>query len=1038
MNLTGSSEIQRLVGETLAVEPYARAQRVEEKVTAVVTVEQDMRYLPATLRAILSQTVLPGTVVIADCSGQTLQSVRTVVDVACAGAAPASLSVQIVKVAQARSFGDAVAKAVRNAQVDTSSRTLWLLHDDSRPADDHCLESLLDAWNNTPTAAVLGAKQLDWEGEHLHNVGAYAYRHGLRTLVVDGEPDQQQYDGRQDVYAVSLAGALIPDHTLASVHGVNPWFTTYRESADFCRRLCLNGKRVVVVPSARIAHRRARYEGVRTADGKPLDDADAIDTSMPVLAASQKYFYTDFAAGWWPLAWILRLVVCLCDAVRQLFRKMPYRGWCMLCMPWIALFNIPGALTARHRMGQQTRVGRRDIGQLVADHHQIAAWKAATREYEDQRTQVLLSPLARAHLRRQRIRRWTYALLAALVAFAVVVAVYWQLFRTAWSADVSLYSDTLLPTGATWDQLVASATTPWVFGTTGTGIPAPPTPWLLVLMVVSAVTGGHVALAVTLLFFLAAPAMTLSFWALAGVVTRSNPVRVLGALAWFALALGTGMFAQADVAMLTVFVFMPAAFAFVFKAVGMYRTEQPVNPRASVQAAALAALLFMPVVAAEPQLLLALVVIFVAFLVFVRRHRMMLVLIPFPAAFALAPTIVNAIRYAGDGMWRQLFGDVTVPLASVDGTPAVRNLTAIVAAVFGMDTGGDDLLAAGWTSTDTVRVVLILVLLAVLAVVAIVALLRPSLFRASHILWTVIVCGILLAMVSGAVAVAASGTGSVAGSTMPGLSLAFAGLICCVCMMAGPAVKAFTPLTDRGARKFHGAAVGRLLISVALAAVTFLCACNGYANAELYGIGVSGSGLPMVAQQYLSQNPDRRVLALAAESNNTVAYTVMRTGRGDLIDSSAAQRVRIAFGNETNTENDELAAIAGKLLANADADAIQDLSDLGFGGIYVVAGNGDDISSKATDQLVANITSSTGTQSVVDNDDGVYYRLTLSSYADQKIDVGWQMRTQSSPWRAAWLWCLVIVTALYIVVAIPRRHTPTAAIDGTSDEGEEA
>lgn len=67
------------------------------------------------------------------------------------------------------------------------------------------------------------------------------------------------------------------------------------------------------------------------------------------------------------------------------------------------------------------------------------------------------------------------------------------------------------------------------------------------------------------------------------------------ALAWFALALSMGLYDDADVTMLTVMVFLPAAFAFSFRAVGMYRTEDLVNPHASVQAAAVAALCFIPV-----------------------------------------------------------------------------------------------------------------------------------------------------------------------------------------------------------------------------------------------------------------------------------------------------------------------------------------------------------------------------------------------------------------------------------------------------------
>ncbi|MFR4785776.1 MAG: hypothetical protein ACLUAM_04230 [Bifidobacterium adolescentis] len=61
-------------------------------------------------------------------------------------------------------------------------------------------------------------------------------------------------------------------------------------------------------------------------------------------------------------------------------------------------------------------------------------------------------------------------------------------------------------------------------------------------------------------------------------------------------------------------VFLPAAFAFSFRAVGMYRTEDLVNPHASVQAAAVAALCFIPVVAAQPQLLLPLMLTFLGFL----------------------------------------------------------------------------------------------------------------------------------------------------------------------------------------------------------------------------------------------------------------------------------------------------------------------------------------------------------------------------------------------------------------------------------------
>lgn len=69
-------------------------------------------------------------------------------------------------------------RGLKYARLERAVSALWTLHDDSRPADA-CLEVLLEARRNTPTASLLGAKQLDWSGENLHNVGSYAGRHHL-------------------------------------------------------------------------------------------------------------------------------------------------------------------------------------------------------------------------------------------------------------------------------------------------------------------------------------------------------------------------------------------------------------------------------------------------------------------------------------------------------------------------------------------------------------------------------------------------------------------------------------------------------------------------------------------------------------------------------------------------------------------------------------------------------------------------------------------------------------------------------------------
>ncbi len=1056
MNPTGSSAIQQAIAASLAARPYSHRQDVSADAAAVITVEEDLRFLPDTLRAVLAQSVLPGTIVIVDCSGDTSRSMVTDFSVIPSPAGPISsvpeaktVTVQVVGAKGASSFGDAVAKGLSQARLPGQVRALWLLHDDSRPADDECLSRLLDTWRNNPTASLLGAKQLDWEGSSLHDVGLYAGHHRLESLVVDGEEDQEQYDARQDVFAVSLAGALLPIETLHALGGVNRWFTTFAESADFCRRVCLNGGRVVVVPSARIAHRRARFEGIRTRGGAPVDERGTIDTAMTVMDCAQRYRYTDTRLALWPLIWLWSLIGGIGRSLAQLFSKKPYEAWCELCMPWRALASLPGGIAARRLVSRQTNVPPMRLTALSVNRQQLRQWHDRRQALDDQRRTVLLGPLARAHLRARRIRRWSLALGMALASFLVVAIVYRQVFAAVFSGG-SLYSDQLLPTSADLGQLADSATTLWVFGA-GTGVPAPPAPWLLVWLAVSVVTAGHTTAALALIFFAAAPLAALSFWALAGVFTRSDAVRVVGGLLWVALGLAMGLFDAANLPMLTVMVFLPAAFAFAFRAVGLYHTEDQLHPHRSVQAAALASLCFIPVVAAEPQLLLPLIVTFLVFLIFVPRHRVMLLLMPVPAAFVVSPTLVNAVRYARDGAWRQLFGDVMVPSRQVNGGPGAVNLADVTARAFGLDAGGGI-----WPFGSDPHAIAIVAVCALLAILAVVALCLPFALRVARMMWVVSLTGAALAICCSRVAIAADLDGDVAASVLPGFTMMLLGFMSCICVLAGGAVKRFVPLrvaagaaadTSAGtsgaahasrravagtrpasaartsavgtsAARTKAVHLGRALLVAALALCTVATGGVALIGPQRRSVAVSRSGLPMVAVDYLQQGDDHRILALRAASETDVEFTVMRTMRGDLVDSSPLQRVRLAF--EGNDDADATIAAAGaSLLSGADSQAIAQISRLGFGGIFVASSGGD--AATAGEQLQSNVTASEGTQSVVANDSGTYYRLTINSADSQNIDTSWQRRTQSSQWRYAWLWCMGVIVTLYCLVALPRR-----------------
>ncbi|WP_033494785.1 glycosyltransferase family 2 protein [Bifidobacterium biavatii] len=1031
MNSTGSSEIEQAIAAALADRPYSHRQDVDHSVAAAITVEDDLRFFPETFRAVLAQSVLPGMIVVIDCDGAGQPAKTASFDVIPSPSGPVSsvpdaktVEIRLVRVTGAVSFADAVSKGMSAARLPDGIHAWWTLHDDSRPADEDCLAHLLDAWRNNSSASLLGAKQLDWQARDLHDVGRYAGHHRVESLVVDGEEDQEQYDSRQDVFAVSLAGALLPVRTLAEQEGVNPWFSTFGESNDFCRRVCLDGGRVVVVSAARIAHRRARFEGIRTRGGEPVEDGR--NPSMAVMRAEQKYLYTDMPVAMWPLIWVFRLVRAFVMAVRQLVSKRPYEAGCELCLPWLGLIGLPRALAARSLVARHSRVPLSRLGALSVNRQQLAQWRDRAQALEDQRHTILLSPLAKAHLRRRRIRRWGLALAMALVALIAVAVTYRHALVPAFSGG-SLYADGLLPTAATMRQLAQSATTPWVFGS-GTGIPAPPTPWLLVWLLASVCTVGHPALALSMMFFFSAPLMALSFWALAGVFTRSDAVRVVSGLLWTALAMAMGLFDAANLPMLTVMVFLPAAFAFAFRAVAMYRTEDQIRVHQSVQSAALASLCFIPVVAAEPQLLLPLVVIFLLFLILVRRHRLMLLLMPVPAAFVVAPTLANSVRYASEGAWRQLFGDAMVPSAAANGTPASVDLQGVVARAFGLESGFGLHTLLG---VDPASIVVAAVL-AVLFVLAVGALFAPMALRFSLMMWSVATCGGLLSLACARIVVATGEDGDVAASVQPGFALMLLGFMSCACLVSGAAVKRFVPLRTSAAgdaargrsssRSIARTAVvhaARLMLVVVLSAGLAAASWMGLLRNDHSGVGVSSSGLPMVASDYLRQGDDHRILALRAVSNNSVEYAVMRTARGDLIDSSPAQRVRAAFA-DTDQADAIIAESAAKLMAGSDADAIAAISRLGFGGVFVSSGNTDG-ADEAAQRLASNITASEGTQSVVAADNGTYYRLTINSADSQNIDTSWQLRTQASRWRYMWLWIMGAIVAVYCLVALPHR-----------------
>lgn len=1032
----GKASLADTVAEAVAQsENSTRAATVSTSLAAVVTLEDDLRYFPETLVSLLRQTVLPSEIFLAYCGQVHIShiasgSCRNIMVPAHGG----TVKIRVIPV-KAGSFIAAVDGALNYARdngiISNRVRQLLLLHDDSRPVGEQYIESLTEAQRNNPSASVIGTKQMGWDGETLHNAGYYAAPgHRVNSLVVDGEQDQEQYDSRSDVFAVSLSGALVDMDVWLHASDGNYPFGTFGQSRDFCRRVCLGGGRAIIAPQVKTAHLRARFEGMRTQKGQPAGHGSG--APVPSYGAQAKardtYYYSDISVIRWPLSWFWKWLSSFILFAKLLGRKQVYQACVELCAPWRDLGNIFTMISARMRVASHSRVSARDLSLLSVSRDRVKSWDDRVRAFSDEGSNIVLDPLAKAHLRARKRIRYTWAAIMAAVMLAVGLAVNFGILRAAFTGSV-LSSVSLTPSGATLGQLVRSATSYWSYAS-GLGAHAAPAPFSLVLLIMSLVILGHVEYAPTVIILLAAPCAALSFWALAGTVTRSNAVRITAGCAWAAGGMFMGFYSLGNLPLLVSSVFLPASVAFTLKALGMYRTEEPERPAPSAQNGACAALCFMAAALCEPQLMIVWAVSCAAFALFARSHKSYLLLIPIPALAALLPTVIDVIRYWDKGAWRQIFIDVNTASPAAAGSSAT-SLLGQMRAVFspGNFTGGGAVSAAVlWAAA---------IGFAVIAVLSVVSLFLPIVLRASRMMWSLMLGGALAAVLSSRVTIAVDAGGYSKGSVMPGLMVILLGMLACACMTAGTGVKTFTAFSRRITSEgtVESAAVlnpavlaGRGVIAVILALCSAAWAWSGFAAPAAPGrITASRDQLPAVVQDYLASNPARRVLAIDASVAQDLTYHSMATSRGDILDinpSIQAQSVSYRLGQKVSPSvqaaedtGRKISSALSLLIAGASSSAVDQLSSLGFGGIYVVHTAED-----GSAQLISHLIASNGTESVVSTAQGTYIRFSVDDTNTHGISLSRETMYSRSPWRYAWIAVMAVTLIIYCIVAFPRRN----------------
>jgi GT2 family glycosyltransferase len=242
-------------------------------VTAVLITHDGARWLPETLKALLTQSHPVDRLVAAD-TGSTDAGPAMLTEVVGEG--------NLITLPARTRYADAVAAALAHpasavevpdgASLAERVEWIWLLHDDSAPAPD-ALEHLLTTAEQHPPAAILGPKLRDWDDRRvLIEAGVAIDRTGRRETGLDPrEFDQGQHDTIREVMAVSTAGMLVRRDVWEELGGLDPAFALFRDDVDFGWRAYAAGHRVLIAPDAVAFHAEAAARGARPV-AYPADD----------------------------------------------------------------------------------------------------------------------------------------------------------------------------------------------------------------------------------------------------------------------------------------------------------------------------------------------------------------------------------------------------------------------------------------------------------------------------------------------------------------------------------------------------------------------------------------------------------------------------------------------------------------------------------------------------------------------------------------------------------------------------------------------
>lgn len=573
--------------------------RREHHVTAVVVGHDGAVWLPAVLTTLSAQTRLPDVAVGVD-AGSVDQTAAMLTDSFGAD--------HVVTVPDGSGFGAAVSAGLdhvgREPFPGAAVEWVWFLHDDSAPSPT-CLEKLLDAADDNPSAAILGPKILGWHDRRLLlEAGVTITGSGRRVTGLERrEHDQGQHDGTRDVLSVSSAGMLVRRDVWDALEGFDPDLPLFRDDLDLCWRAHRRGERVLVATDAVLHHREASAHGRRADDIAPRPHRADRQAAVHVLLAHASAVAAPFVALRLFLGSLLRAgtyllgkdVAAARDEVGAVTALALHPGRIRrshelvlrtTTEPARVVRSLRPSAASQARQGLEALAGVLTTSGAVAPSTAVSALDSGPvgddADFMDGGS---------TGLTRRLLGRPSVFMGIVLTVLAVIGT------RGLWFGDGVLQGGALLPAPQGASDLWSTFTQAW--HDVGPGSSTPSSPYLVVVAALATLLLGKAPVAVSVALLLAMP---LAGWAaylsLRGLIA-SRPVRVWAGAAYALLPAMTGAMASGRIGTTIAAVVLPFALRSLVRICG---------PRGTMRRAAGSALLVAVVLATAPALWLVLLV----------------------------------------------------------------------------------------------------------------------------------------------------------------------------------------------------------------------------------------------------------------------------------------------------------------------------------------------------------------------------------------------------------------------------------------------